>query len=56
MKHVLFFKIVMIFFVFGAGTDTFNAKYKGHPKTAIANVLVNIAIATIVGIGICLLP
>lgn len=56
MKHVLFFKILMIFFVFGAGINVLSDKYKGQPGMTLANMFVNVAIAILLGVGICWLP
>jgi len=46
----------MIIFVFGSGLNVFNEKYKGKPKTAFANMIIHIATAILLGVGICLLP
>lgn len=56
MKHILFFKILMIFFVFGSGINVLSDKYKGRPGWALMNMFANTVIAILLGVGICWLP
>jgi len=56
MKHILFFKILMILFVFGSGLNACSDKYKGKPGMALINMFIHMATAILLGVGICLLP
>lgn len=58
MKHLIFIKILLIFFVFGCGLNALESVHELYtlkPKHHIRRLLYNAFVATILGIAICMM-